>query len=82
MWYWVSQLVWDHKSFAFSKGTINTFKFYKKLAQPHLLKTQVLKVASKFCCKDVVAHQALLLKPGPGLWTWTLKNLDLEKPGT
>ena len=24
----------------------------------------------------------LLLKPGPGLWTWTLKSLDPEKPGS
>ena len=25
--------------------------------------------------------KGLLLKPGPGPWTWTLKNLDPEKPG-
>ena len=24
---------------------------------------------------------SLLLKPGPGPWSWTLKNLDPKKPG-
>ena len=27
------------------------------------------------------AEKGLLLKPGPGPWTRTLKNLNLEKPG-
>ena len=26
-------------------------------------------------------NNGLLLKTGPGPWTWTLKNVDPEKPG-